>query len=226
MYLFEFIALTPICVCARQFLNISPRKHISIYYVLEFMLLCGGASLTPRASTRATVQHQQQFAQVARQSFTGDAVQRVPLSSICNPDDFSTVPTVAGVHSEMVIFSSLKMITSRCHGHVSNVSSHVQKDQCKWFRSLWHGEISSPILFLSFSFVLFIEGSQKEVCLIHQNQYLLYQFSKNRRNYLLQHSVIIRTTAHRVNLLKRRGVTIKTSISPRLFQSILLKRSQ
>ena len=27
--------------------------------------------------------------QVARQSFTGNAVQRVPLSSICNPDDFS-----------------------------------------------------------------------------------------------------------------------------------------
>ena len=83
-----------------------------------------------------------------------------------------------------------------------------------------YGEISSPILFLSFSFVLFIEGSQKEVCVIHQNQYLLYQFSKNRKNYLLQHSVIIRTTAHRVNLLKRRGVTIKTSISPRLFHTV------
>ena len=27
---------------------------------------------------------------MARQSFTGNAVQRVPLSSICNPDDFST----------------------------------------------------------------------------------------------------------------------------------------
>ena len=126
MYLFEFIALTPICVCARQFLNISPRKHISIYYVLEFMLLCGGASLTPRASTRATVQ---QFAQVARQSFTGDAaVLRVPLSSICNPDDFSTVPTVAGVHSEMVIFPSVEMITSPCHGHASFESPYVQND--------------------------------------------------------------------------------------------------
>ena len=30
-----------------------------------------------------------QCPQVARQSFTGDAVQRLPLSSICNPDDFS-----------------------------------------------------------------------------------------------------------------------------------------
>ena len=31
-----------------------------------------------------------QCAQMARQSFTGNAVQRLPLSSICNPDDFST----------------------------------------------------------------------------------------------------------------------------------------
>ena len=83
-----------------------------------------------------------------------------------------------------------------------------------------YGVKFSPLLFLSFSFVLFIEGSQKEVCVIHQNQFLLYQFSKNRKNYLLQHSVIIRTTAHRVNLLKRRGVTIKTSISPRLFHTV------
>ena len=142
MYLFEFIALTPICVCARQFLNISPRKHISIYYVLEFMLLCGGPP-GPRASTRATVQHRQQFAQVARQSFTGDAaVLRVPLSSICNPDDFSTVPTEAGVHSEMVIFSSVEMITSPCHGHASYVSPHVQNDLCKLFWSFWKKVIS------------------------------------------------------------------------------------
>ena len=80
-----------------------------------FVLVCGSNILTP-ISNSPTVQ---QCAQVARQSFTGDAVQKVPLSSICNPDDFSTVPTVAGVHSEMVIFSSVEMITSLCHGHAS-----------------------------------------------------------------------------------------------------------
>ena len=37
---------------------------------------------------------------------------------------------------------------------------------------------------------------------------------------MLHDSVIIRTTAHRVNLLKRQGVTIKTSISPRLFHTV------
>ena len=167
------------------------------------MRLCLCASDVPRLSFMCPTQHGQcvstyntslsalecpaphQCPQVARQSFTGDAVQRLPLSSICNPDDFSTVPTVAGVHSEMVIFSSLEMITSPCHGHASYESPQVQNNQCKWFRSLWQGEISSPVLFLSFSFVLFIEGSQKEVCVIHQNQYLLYQSSRSLRNYLL-----------------------------------------
>ena len=116
-----------------------------------FVFVCGRNILTCNSATV------QQCAKVARQSFTGDAVQRVPLSSICNPDDFSTVPTVAGVHSEMVIFSSLEMITSPCHGHASYVSPHLQNDLCKLFWSFGQNVISFflisffPIfLFLSF----------------------------------------------------------------------------
>ena len=111
--------------------SIFPLENISASIMCLNLCFCVEelCSLTPRASTRATVQHLQQFAQVARQSFTGDAaVLRVPLSSICNPDDFSTVPTVAGAHSEMVIFSSLEMITSPCHGHASFESPYVQND--------------------------------------------------------------------------------------------------
>ena len=72
------------------------------------MLLCLCASDVPRLSFMCPTQHGQcvstyntslsalecpaphQCPQVARQSFTGDAVQRLPLSSICDPDDFST----------------------------------------------------------------------------------------------------------------------------------------
>ena len=91
VYIYPLTTQSQVIRCVNAFVSMCLWCAQTILYVPNpaWSLVSVCLHIIP-PSVHWSVQRPHQCPQVARQSFTGDAVQRLPLSSICNPDDFST----------------------------------------------------------------------------------------------------------------------------------------